>query len=222
MAAHARDLDCFSHAHNRTRVGGEVFRESGWHQLSRPERRLPQWKLELSALRKKAVAKLLSEQDGGCASCGIVLDCRVYDIDHVFQDGAEDRRRRSLKQIYAGIARDGIRSEGRYFFALCLNCHRKKNLAPGLFCSEIADSLPTGELERWSAVESWAAADLHVMQFGRIDELPPLRAFHVVKAMIEAGSADPLLIAARLLEPRERRRLVVVMTWCRAAWRLAS
>ena len=80
--------------------------------------------------RRKVKREVITAYGGGCNACG-ERDPATLSIDHIFDDGAEERRRGggAGRDLYTWLRRHGFPKD-RYQL-LCMNCqYRKRNYGP--------------------------------------------------------------------------------------------
>lgn len=76
--------------------------------------------------RKKIRIEILSEYGGKCIKCGI-NDLDVLDIDHIYNDGAEDRKKNLFAyNLYRELKKQGYPKDRHQI--LCKNCNWKKEI----------------------------------------------------------------------------------------------
>lgn len=83
--------------------------------------------LRVDKSRKSVRIETLMQYGGKCAKCGID-DIEVLDLDHIYDDGAEERRKNLFAyNLCRKLKKEGF-PKGRYQ-VLCKNCNWKKELA---------------------------------------------------------------------------------------------
>lgn len=102
--------------------------------------------------RRTRRLKLLNEYGNKCNCCGYDTDLRALDIDHVFNDGAEERK--TVKDIVIHITNLNFPKD-RYQL-LCRNCNKIKHFNKGICnCKELeSQTLKIKEYKRKSKYDN--------------------------------------------------------------------
>lgn len=92
------------------------------------QQRNPEWRRQnLSTKYRSLKTQVFHAYGGKCKLCGFADD-RALHIDHVLENGADDRRKRTPLQRLSAIVQDGFPAD---YQLLCANCNTIKSCEAG-------------------------------------------------------------------------------------------